>query len=283
MKSQNDIKNQDDIVVNDFGKEWDKFKQDKLTKNDHISQFNSYFNIFPWEKINAKTIGADIGCGSGRWATLVAPRVGHLHLVDPSKQALEVAKFNLEGVKNTSFYVKSVHELPFKRNSLDFAYCLGVLHHIPDTIAGIQSISDILKPGAPFLVYLYYAFDNRPLWFKILWKISDLIRIVISSLPTRLRHLSCEFIALLIYFPITKIARLLRALKVLPRTWPLRYYIDHSYYVLRTDALDRFGTKLEKRFTKNQIKEMLESCGFENIKFSDTLPHWCAVGIKANK
>jgi hypothetical protein len=56
--------------------------------------------------------------------------------------------------------------------------------------------------------------------------------------------------------------------------------LDHSYYVLRTDALDRFGTKLERRFTKDQIKEMLENSGFENIKFSDTLPHWCAVGIK---
>lgn len=277
------MKNQDDSVVNDFGEEWDRFKQDKLTINDHISQFNSYFHIFPWEKISADSIGADVGCGSGRWASLVAPKVGHLHLVDPSEQALEVAKSNLTGLENTSFNVKSVHELPFENNSLDFAYCLGVLHHIPDTLAGIKSISEALKPGAPFLIYLYYAFDNRPLWFKFIWKISDLFRAVISGLPTKLKHLICEVIALLVYFPLTRIGRLLRSLGLLPRAWPLSYYLDHSYYVLRTDALDRFGTKLERRFTKNQIREMLENSGFENIKFSDTLPHWCAVGIKADK
>jgi ubiquinone/menaquinone biosynthesis C-methylase UbiE len=274
------MKNQDDIVVSDFGEEWGKFKQDKLTNSDHVDQFNSYFHIFPWHLISEHMVGADIGCGSGRWASLVAPKVGHLHLVDPSKQALEVAKTNLKGVENTSFDVKSVHELPFENNSLDFAYCLGVLHHIPDTLAGIKSISDVLKPGAPFLIYLYYAFDNRPLWFKLIWKTSDLIRALISSLPTKLKHLICEAIALLVYFPLTRIGRLLRSLKILPRSWPLSYYLDHSYYVLRTDALDRFGTKLERRFTKDQIKEMLENSGFENIKFSDTLPHWCAIGSK---
>jgi len=276
------MKNQDDSVVSDFGEEWGRFKQDKLTPNDHVGQFNSYFDIFPWERIHTNSIGADVGCGSGRWASLVAPKVGHLHLVDPSEQALEVAKENLQGFNNTSFHVKSVHELPFENNSLDFAYCLGVLHHIPDTVAGINSIADALKPGAPFLVYLYYAFDNRPLWFKILWKISDVIRTVISSLPSKFKHLACELIALVVYLPLTRFGRLLRRFRILPRAWPLSYYLDNSYYVLRTDALDRFGTKLEKRFTKDRIRGMLEDNNFKDVKFSETLPHWCAVAIKGD-
>ena len=276
------MKNQDDIVVSDFGEEWGKFKQDKLTNSDHVDQFNSYFHIFPWHMISKNMVGADIGCGSGRWASLVAPKVGHLHLVDPSKQALEVAKNNLKELENTSFDVKSVHELPFENNSLDFAYCLGVLHHIPDTSAGIKAIADVLKPGAPFLVYLYYAFDNRPLWFRALWKTSDLIRSVTSSLPTKLKHFVCELIAFFVYFPITRIGRFLRFCRMLPKAWPLSYYIDLSFYVLRTDALDRFGTKLEKRFTKAQIQKILEDNNFTDVKFSDTMPHWCAVGIKGD-
>lgn len=276
------MKNQNDSVVSDFGEEWGKFKQDKLTKNDHFGQFNSYFHIFPWERINEDSVGADIGCGSGRWASLVSPKVGHLHLVDPSHQALEVAKLNLEGLKNISFNVRSVHELPFESNSLDFAYCLGVLHHIPDTVAGIKSISESLKPGAPFLIYLYYAFDNRPFWFKGVWKISDFIRSIVSILPTKLKHFFCEFMALFVYLPITRIGRLLRLINFLPKSWPLSYYLDNSYYVLRTDALDRFGTRLEKRFTKNEIRTMLEDSNFKDIKFSETMPFWCAVGIKGD-
>jgi len=51
--------------------------------------------------------------------------------------------------------------------SQDFGYSLGVLHHVPDTAAAIRSCVTLLKPGAPLLLYLYYAFDNRPVWFGL--------------------------------------------------------------------------------------------------------------------
>ena len=68
------MKNQIDNVVNEFGEEWARFRQNKLTKFDHSSQFDSYFNIFPWNKINKSSVGADIGCGSGRWASMVVKK-----------------------------------------------------------------------------------------------------------------------------------------------------------------------------------------------------------------
>ena len=49
---------------------------------------------------------------------------------------------------------------------------------------------------------------------------------------------------------------------------------------MRTDVRDRFGTPLEKRFSKKQITKMLKSSGLENIEFSDHEPFWCAVGTK---
>ena len=49
---------------------------------------------------------------------------------------------------------------------------------------------------------------------------------------------------------------------------------------MRTDALDRFGTQLEQRFTKKQIQEMMEVAWLDRIKFSDAVPYWCAVGYK---
>ena len=33
-----------------------------------------------------------------------------------------------------------------------------------------------LKKNAPFLLYLYYRFDNKPLWYKILWTTLDILR-----------------------------------------------------------------------------------------------------------
>ena len=49
---------------------------------------------------------------------------------------------------------------------------------------------------------------------------------------------------------------------------------------MRTDALDRFGTRLEQRFSYNQIKEMMLKSGLENIEFSNEEPFWCAVGYR---
>lgn len=51
-------------------------------------------------------------------------------------------------------------------------------------------------------------------------------------------------------------------------------------YVLRTDALDRSGTRLEQRFSRKQVSVMMENSGLANIKFSEKAPFWCAVGIK---
>ncbi len=61
--------------------------------------------------------------------------------------------------------------------------------------------------------------------------------------------------------------------------FPLSQYRNNSFYTMRTDALDRFGTSLEKRFTQNEIRQIMEECGLESITFSET-SFWTAVGFK---
>ena len=61
---------------------------------------------------------------------------------------LEVARINLKEFSNVKFHNSSVDEIPVPDNSLDFAYSLGVLHHVPDTKDAIKSIYKKLKPGA---------------------------------------------------------------------------------------------------------------------------------------
>ena len=61
---------------------------------------------------------------------------------------------------------------------------------------------------------------------------------------------------------------------------PLGIYRHLSFYTMRTDALDRFGTRLEKRFTRYEITAMMKNAGLCDIKFSETAPFWCGVGVK---
>ena len=49
---------------------------------------------------------------------------------------------------------------------------------------------------------------------------------------------------------------------------------------MRTDARDRFGTSLEKRFNQNQIEQIMYDAGLEKVQFSKGAPYWCAIGIK---
>jgi ubiquinone/menaquinone biosynthesis C-methylase UbiE len=273
-------KNIDLQVVKDFGSEWSRFNQSSLSEDDHREMFESYFHIFPWADLPSNSVGADIGCGSGRWAIFVAPRVSHLHLIDPSKDALEVAKKNVSSFTNTTFHLASVDKLPLNEASIDFAYALGVLHHVPDTAGAIKSIAKVLKPGAPFLIYLYYAFDQRPWWFRALWFASNILRNLIATLPNFAKNKCCDLIAFTIYLPLARSARLLDFLGCLPNSWPLSYYRDRDFYVLRTDALDRFGTRLEQRFTRLNVISMLEDAGFDKVRFSETQPFWCVVALK---
>ena len=135
-----------------------------------------------------------------------------------------------------------------------------------------------LKKGAPLLLYLYYAFDNRPLWFRLLWKISDCGRILLSRAPFRVKSFCCDLIATFIYWPIARTLYILEKKGLEVESLPLSYYRKRSFYVMRTDALDRFGTSLEKRFTKLQIQNMMKKAGLQDIRFNEGPPYWVAVG-----
>ena len=274
--------NIDHNTVASFGDEWSRFDQNRLSSQESKKTFEEYFSVFPWGDLPENAVGFDMGCGSGRWAKWVALKVGHLHCIDPS-DAIEIAKINLLEYKNLSFHKLSVSDMFAPNESQDFGYSLGVLHHVPDTELAIKSCVNFLKPGAPFLLYLYYAFDNRSKFFKVIWMLSDLGRKVVSKLSPQLKHTVTDVIAVLVYWPLSRLCLVLVRFGFSVNEIPLSYYRKHSFYTMRTDSRDRFGTPLEKRFTKLQITEMLKSAGLVDILFSDKQPFWCVVGRKPLK
>jgi ubiquinone/menaquinone biosynthesis C-methylase UbiE len=279
--SRDVVQNADSRTVEGFGDEWSRFDQRAMSAEETQRLFDAYFDVFPWSSLPPNAEGMDVGCGSGRWARLVAPRVGRLHCIDASAEALAVAGRNLSGTANVQLHHATVAELPVADGSLDFAYSLGVLHHVPDTAAGIAACVRKLKPGAPFLLYLYYAFDNRPAWYRAVWRASDGARRVISSLPMSLRYAASQVLAGAVYYPLARGASLLEKVGAPVEHIPLSAYRDRSFYAMRTDALDRFGTSLEQRFTRLQIAEMMRRAGLERVRFSERVPYWVAVGHKS--
>lgn len=272
--------NIDPATVAGFGEEWAAFDQDALSTEDLRDQFDDYFRIFPFDCLPKDAEGFDLGCGSGRWASEVAPRVGRLHCIDPSSKALDVARRKLGAAENADFHLASVDSIPLEDASQDFGYCLGVLHHIPDTAQGLKDAVAKLKPGAPFLIYLYYALENRPVWFRSVWRATNLARKAISKQPFAVRRALSEIIAATVYWPVARSAAFAERAGLSVSNWPLAWYRHGSFYRMRTDALDRFGTRLEQRFTKAQIEEMMKNAGLTGIGFSERAPFWVAVGYR---
>lgn len=274
------MKNIDPKTVSSFGDEWSRFDQDGLDATEHKFLFETYFGIFPWESLPDEAQGFDMGCGSGRWAQLVAPKVGSLTCVDPSPEALAVAQRKLSHLDNLRFVNAGVSDQALPPESQDFGYSLGVLHHVPDTASALRDCVRLLKPGAPFLVYLYYRFDNRPFWFVLIWRLSDLMRRVISALPPRPKSMITEILALTVYLPLARLALIGERMGMNVDRWPLSSYRQTSFYTMRTDSRDRFGTPLEQRFTRKEITAMMQAAGLHDIRFSESFPFWCAVGRK---
>ena len=162
------MKNIDEELVKDFGNEWDKYKQDYSLEELKVLMNTSIY----FQKSTVKNLSDLMGSGGGRWARIVSPLVKELTCIEPSKKAINVSKFNLRNQKNCKFENASINDCSIKENSQDFGYCLGVLHHIPDTKAALNALVK-LKKGSPLLIYIYYNFENKPLWYKLIWKLSD--------------------------------------------------------------------------------------------------------------
>lgn len=115
----NDKDNKCDQVVDHFGKEQNYSTNKERPKEDLDKEFNGYFDIFPWDKISETAEGFDAGCGNGRWAAYIAPRVGKLNCIEPSI-ALDVAGVKLKDFKNVSFYQSTISAMPLADSSQDF-------------------------------------------------------------------------------------------------------------------------------------------------------------------
>jgi SAM-dependent methyltransferase len=280
-RNQKSRANIDPETVEGFGREWGTYTQSQLTGDEYDRLFDSYFHIFPFDELTPKSEGFDLGCGSGRWAAKIAPRVGLLHCIDPSREALEVARKRLGGASNVRFHLASSETIPLADDSQDFGYSLGVLHHIPDTAEALKDCVRKLKPGAPFLVYLYYSLANRPAWYRSIWRVSDLGRRTIARTPFGMRKLLTDGLAALVYWPLARTARLAERMGANVTHFPLASYRDCSFYTMRTDSLDRFGTRLEQRFSRSEVQRMMELAGLTQIRFSEQIPYWTACGRKA--
>jgi hypothetical protein len=166
---------------------------------------------------------------------------------------LTVALTKLAGATNVSFHQTSLEAMPLADGSMDFGYSLGCSTICRTRAPASPPVSKSSSRARRF-VYVYYAFDNRPACFRLLCLTRDYLRRSVAKAPFRQKSMIAELFAAVVYWPLARSAKLFGNLGVDVANWPLSTYQRRSYYGMRTDALDRFGTRLEHRMTRPQIR-----------------------------
>lgn len=106
----------------------------------------------------------DLGCGAGNYAIYLASRGFDVTGVDFSAEAIKIAKQNAQkkNVRCNFLVADIVNELTDLKQTGDFAYDWGVLHHIFPRYRPkyIQNVHQILNPGAKYLSVCFSEKDT---------------------------------------------------------------------------------------------------------------------------
>lgn len=255
-------------VQRSFGKEWTSYG---AILPEHERELGRYFDLVDLDGLRDQRL-LDLGCGSGRWSVLLAPRAREIVLVDFS-EAIFVARDNVRraGHDNVVCFRADVTALPFRDGCADLAYALGVLHHLP--IPCLDAVRGLGRLAPELLVFLYYALDNRPVYWRALLAGVTVARRALARVGDEpVRKAIAKLGARALYRP------LIRAGDALERfgrgsSVPLwDGYHGMSDERIEQDVYDRFFTRIEQRVTREQIASLRDT--FAHVEISPGLPYW---------
>lgn len=260
-------------TLESFGYEWQKFSE---MLKEWEKNFKFYFEpLKTLDSLKGKTI-LEVGCGNGRHTYYAAKFAKEVIAIDLS-QSVDVAFNNNRNLSNVHFIQTDVYNLPFKENSFDFIFSIGVLHHLPTPEQGFRKLIELLKNKAGILVYVYHSFLKGSFNFYAL-KFVTLFRCLTIRLPHKVLYLFCYPIAILSYL-IFVLPYKIFLKKTNNVNWPLRLYSDYPIKVLLNDTFDRFSTPVENRYTKEEILKWYGRTGLKDIKILGG-GGWRIFGIK---
>ncbi len=244
-----------------FGFEWNRFHQMFAA---YRINFLNYIDPIKESFFKDKII-LDAGCGVGRhtyWAAKFDARevIG----IDFS-EAVEASYENTKNLPNVHIIQADIYNLPFKKETFDFAFSIGVLHHLPDPEKGFQSIIPCIKKGGTYSIWVYgekYNFSNVYI-YEILRKAT--------------RHIPHQFLYYLCYLPAIGVEITNRIYKTLQKTSltkplaaliPFKYYSLFPFEVKLNDAFDVFATPKSTYWQKEQIDDWYRRASFQNFSTS---------------
>lgn len=249
-----------------FGEEWQGFPE---ILPEHEKEFQQYFDLVDIGSLANARI-CDLGCGIGRWSHFFKGRCREMVLLDFS-EAIFVARENLRGESNALFFLGDLRWMPFRDDFADFLFTLGVLHHLPT--GALEEVQALSRYAPTLLVFLYYALDNRPVFWRGLLSAVSGVRLVLSRTECpRLRSALTWAFTIGVYLPLISLGHAMCPLGLASKVPLYDFYRGKSLRRIRQDVYDRFFTRIEQRFRKEEILALRDT--FREVIVSDNPPFW---------
>ncbi len=189
-------------TAENFGWQWQHFThEDEL----YADQFLGWIAPVRPEFFKDKLV-LEGGCGKGRHTSLAASWGAREVVGVDLSDAVETAFAATRNLPNAHILQADIYHLPFAR-AFDYAFSVGVLHHLPDPRAGFQSLAARVKPGGHLSAWVYGAENNEwitrgvnPFREKFSSRIDQRVLLQLSKLPTAFVYLATK----LVYGPLNR-------------------------------------------------------------------------------
>ena len=189
-------------TAENFGWQWQHFVQsDEL----YADQFLGWLAPVKPEFFQDKLV-LEGGCGKGRHTQLAANWGAREVIGVDLSEAVETAFAATRQLENAHIVQADIYQLPFAP-MFDYAFSIGVLHHLPDPRAGFRSLASKVNASGHISAWVYGAENNEwitrfidPLREKFSSRIDRRALLQLSKFPTALVYAVTK----LVYGPLNR-------------------------------------------------------------------------------
>ena len=179
-----------------FGWQWQHFNQFEAG---YENQFLAWIAPVTREFFKDKVV-LEGGCGKGRHTQLAAQFGARDVIGIDLSDAVETAFAATRELPNAHIVQADIYNLPFAR-VFDYAFSIGVLHHLPDPRAGFQSLTSKVKPGGYMSAWVYGAENNEwitrwvnPVRERVTSRIDPRLLLQLSKVPAAIMFIATKTI-----------------------------------------------------------------------------------------
>lgn len=262
-----------------FGYQWTTFADMACDFEDN---FLNYLHPATPDFFSGK-LGLDAGCGFGRHIYHAAQYGAEMVGVDFSR-AIESSHGNTKHLPNVHLVQADIYALPFSPGTFDFAYSVGVLHHLPDPPRATAAVGAMVKPGGTLFIWVYSK--KR----RIANLLLETVRVVTSRLPHAFVNLlsfagaAVDRVFFIAPYHLAGRLPLLGQLAASLTPARIKMYSEYPFQVLHADWFDRLAAPIRFYYDESGAKELLQAADVASAQVSPTgLYGWRGCGIRQDR